>query len=152
MGATYAFTYLYIDPNSGEKPKVWKCVRGTLISASGATLNGTVNANGSSTTVTFEYGTDTSYGTTVAADQSPGTGSTDTAVSATLSGLLPSTTYHFRVVGQNASGTTLGANTTFATLVLGEVPVLGLEGTAVLIGLLALIGFLAIRLGCHVSH
>ena len=41
----------------------------TGISSTGATLNGIVNANGASTTVTFEYGLTTSYGTTVTADQ-----------------------------------------------------------------------------------
>jgi phosphodiesterase/alkaline phosphatase D-like protein len=108
-------------------------------------LNGTVNANGNSTTVTFEYGATTAYGTTVAADQSPVSGSTDSTVSVTIGGLLPGTTYHYRVVGQNSSGTTFGADSTFATLLLGEIPVLSREGAAVLISLLALIGALAIR-------
>jgi hypothetical protein len=87
----------------------------TAVGTSSATLNGTVNANYSSTTVTFEYGTDTSYGNAVTADQSPVTGSADTAVSKTLLGLSPKTTYHYRVVATNASGTTYGADMTFAT-------------------------------------
>jgi phosphodiesterase/alkaline phosphatase D-like protein len=85
------------------------------VSTSGATLNGTVNANGVSTTVTFEYGLTTAYGTTVPADQSPVTGSTDTAVSAAITGLSSDTTYHYRAVGQNANGTTYGADMTFFT-------------------------------------
>ena len=40
-----------------------------------ATVNGTVNANGAETTVTFEYGLDTNYGGTFEADQSPLSGS-----------------------------------------------------------------------------
>ncbi|MCP4369267.1 MAG: hypothetical protein GY797_14300, partial [Deltaproteobacteria bacterium] len=80
-----------------------------------AQLNGTVNANSNSTTVTFEYGLTTSYGTTVTADQSPVTGSTDTAVSKAISGLTPNTTYHFRVVGVNALGTSNGEDKTFFT-------------------------------------
>jgi phosphodiesterase/alkaline phosphatase D-like protein len=87
----------------------------TAVGNSSATLNGTVNANGSITTVTFEYGQDTNYGTTVTADQSPVTGSTDTAVSANISGLDPNTTYHYRVVGVNSAGSTNGADMTFAT-------------------------------------
>ncbi len=83
----------------------------------GATLNGTVNANGSSATVTFEYGTTSAYGTTVTADQSPVTGSTDTAVSNSISALTPDTVYHYRVVGQNLNGTTYGADMTFVTTV-----------------------------------
>jgi|GEM_PF-571014 len=85
------------------------------VGTTGATLNGTVNANNDSTTVTFEYGTTTSYGTTVTADQSPVTGSTDTAVSRAITGLVNGTTYHFRVVGTNSSGTVNGADMTFTT-------------------------------------
>jgi phosphodiesterase/alkaline phosphatase D-like protein len=80
-----------------------------------ATLNGTVNANDGSTTVTFEYGLDTGYGTTVTAAQSPVTGSTDTTVSAALTGLSDGVTYHYRLVAINAGGTTYGADMTFAT-------------------------------------
>jgi phosphodiesterase/alkaline phosphatase D-like protein len=84
-------------------------------SSSGATLNGTVNANNESTTVTFEYGLTTGYGTTVTADQSPVTGSSNTAVSKALSGLTANTTYHYRVVGINGTGTTNGSDQTFTT-------------------------------------
>ncbi|KAA3662913.1 MAG: choice-of-anchor D domain-containing protein, partial [Chloroflexi bacterium] len=80
-----------------------------------ATLNGTVNANGESTTVIFEYGLTTGYGTTTTAMQSPVTGSTDTAVSKHITGLTPNTTYHYRVVGTNAKGSTIGIDQTFTT-------------------------------------
>ncbi|MCP5048005.1 MAG: hypothetical protein GY940_12585, partial [bacterium] len=89
----------------------------TGVNAGGATLNGTVNARSDSTTVTFEYGTDTSYGSTVTADQSPVTGSSNNAVSAVLTGLAGNTTYHYRVVATNGSGTTYGADETFFTAV-----------------------------------
>ncbi len=79
-----------------------------------ATLNGTVNANGASTTVTFEYGSDTNYGTNVTADQSPVTGTTDTPVSHTISGLVNGVTYHYRVVATNEGGTTYGADMSFS--------------------------------------
>jgi len=52
----------------------------------------------------------------VVADQSPVDGTTNTAVSITLSGLTPGTTYHYRVVGKNAAGTSNGADETFTTL------------------------------------
>ncbi|MBN1584393.1 MAG: hypothetical protein JXA89_27045, partial [Anaerolineae bacterium] len=86
------------------------------VTLTGATLNGTVNANNDSTTVTFEYGLDTSYGSTVTADQSPVSGIVDAAVSAAISGLTPGTLYHCRAVGQNAYGTTYGADMTFTTV------------------------------------
>jgi len=92
----------------------------TTIAASGitttaATLNGTVNANSQSTTVTFDYGLTASYGTSVTAVESPVTGTSNTSVSKGLTGLTPNTTYHYRVVGVNTTGTTDGLDQTFAT-------------------------------------
>ena len=86
------------------------------ITISGATLNGTVNANNASTTVSFDYGTDTSYGTNVAATPSPVTGNTVTSVSVAITGLNPGVTYHFRVDATNSGGTTNGSDATFTTL------------------------------------
>ena len=74
-------------------------------SATGATLNGTVIANDLSTTVTFEYGTTTNYGSTIAASQSPVTGDSIKHVSADISGLTPGTTYYFRLKAENSDGT-----------------------------------------------
>jgi len=87
----------------------------TSITTTGATLNGSINANNASTTVSFDYGTTTSYGTNVTATQSPVTGTTGTAVSYALTGLIPNTTYHFRVKGVNTAGTTNGTDLTFTT-------------------------------------
>jgi len=87
----------------------------TAVGTAGATMNGMVNANNESTTVTFEYGLTTAYGATAPADQSPVTGVADTVVSTALTLLTPSTTYHYRAVGQNSSGTTYGVDMTFTT-------------------------------------
>jgi len=83
----------------------------TNISETGATLNGTVNANGLPTTVTFEYQYDDGRGwkevsQTVTAVQSPLTGNTETEVSATLTGLADGT-YTYRVKAENSLGTVL---------------------------------------------
>ena len=79
-----------------------------------ATLNGSVNPNGQATTVYFEYGTSTGYGTkTPAASAGSGTGTKN--VSAPLSGLIGGATYHFRLVATNVTGTITGADLTFAT-------------------------------------
>jgi len=67
------------------------------------------------TTVGFEYGTSTSYGHTAAANQSPLDSGTATAVSAGISDLTCSTTYHFRVIASNNNGSTNGNDTTFTT-------------------------------------
>ncbi len=82
----------------------------------GATLNGTVNANNASTTVTFEYGLTTSYGSSVTAAQSPISGTSATAVSAALTGLEYNTTYYYRVKAENAGGITYGDRLSFKTL------------------------------------
>lgn len=87
----------------------------TAVSSTSATLNGTADANNSSTTVTFEYGETTSYGTGVAADQSPVTGDTETSVSKAISGLSASTTYHYRVKAVSAGGTVYGNDAEFTT-------------------------------------
>jgi len=80
-----------------------------------ATLNGSVNANNGSTTVTFEYGLTTAYGSTVNATPATVTGSTATSVSAAISGLTASTLYHYRVKAVNSAGTTYGADASFTT-------------------------------------
>ena len=89
----------------------------TAIGPSGATLNGTVSSNDSETTVTFEYGLTSSYTSTgIAATQSPlASTAVSAAVSTALSGLVQSTTYHFRVKAVNSLGTTYGADQTFVT-------------------------------------
>jgi len=87
----------------------------TSVSPTTVTLNGTVNPNGGSTTVVFEYGLTTGYGTDITAGQSPLLGSTEQSVSADLTGLLPSNTYHFRVKGTNSAGTNNGDDRTFTT-------------------------------------
>lgn len=87
------------------------------ITGSSAVLNGIVNANNTSATVTFEYGTSTAYGTSITAFQSPVTGNSPTAVNATLSGLAAATVYHFRVKAVNTNGTVTGDDYTFTTLI-----------------------------------
>jgi hypothetical protein len=88
----------------------------TSITTSGATLNGTVNANGGVATVTFDYGLTSAYGTTVNGIPNTVTGTSVNPVSAIITGLLPNTTYHFRVNGSNITGLTNGNDMTFTTL------------------------------------
>jgi hypothetical protein len=72
-----------------------------------AELNGTVNPNGEDTTYFFEYGEDSSYGTSSPPEEA-GLGTSDVSVSADVSGLSKNTTYHFRLVAVNSGGTTYG--------------------------------------------
>jgi hypothetical protein len=80
-----------------------------------AVVRGTVNPNDKPSTYSFEYGTTTAYGTSSAAANLP-KGTKAVAVSATLSGLEPGTTYHYRLVANNADGTMRGSDVTFTTL------------------------------------
>jgi hypothetical protein len=93
-GADMTFTTLGGMPECITQPA-------TNISANAITLNGTVNANFSPASVTFEYGTTTSYGQTIVAVPSPVTGNSITNVSATITGLNEGTTYHYRVKAVN---------------------------------------------------
>jgi hypothetical protein len=85
-----------------------------LVTSSSATLNGSVNPRGATTTVNFQYGLTTSYGSTTATQTQ--TGTTARAITANISGLTTNTTYHFRIVAHNAAGTSFGADRTFRTL------------------------------------
>ena len=84
------------------------------IAPTSARLNGTVTANGQATNWYFEYGTSTSYGSKTAA-KSAGSGTSSVKVSASLTRLKTTTTYHYRLVATNGSGTTFGADRTFST-------------------------------------
>ncbi len=88
----------------------------TSIIRSGAILNGMVNANDLTTTVTFEYGTTETYGSTIDATPNTVIGHTNTIVNVALTGLNPETTYHFRVKSVNSLGTTYGSDMTFLTI------------------------------------
>ena len=86
----------------------------SAITQTSATVAGTVNPNARPTTYRFAFGKTTAYGsltTTVAV--APG----DSALSASaaLTGLEPSTLYHYRVTATNGDGTVVGADKTFTT-------------------------------------
>lgn len=86
----------------------------SAVSTTSATLNGSVNPNGSGTTYFFEYGTSTSYGSQTPT-QSAGSDSTTHPEATSISGLAAGTTYHYRIVATNPGGTTDGADMTFTT-------------------------------------
>src|SRR4030042_6981700 len=101
----------------------------TGITTSGATLNGSVNPNGLSTTAWFEWGTDptlTFFSNTPT--QSVGSGTTSQSVSAALTGLSTGTTYYYRVAASNSSGTTKGSILSFVPGPAPIVPTLAATG------------------------
>jgi hypothetical protein len=81
-----------------------------------AVLNATVDPNGQAVaTCLFEYGPTSSYGSTAPCSPAPGAGVSPVAVSALLGGLNAGTTYHFRIVAENATGRSEGADQSFTT-------------------------------------
>ena len=94
------------------------------VASSTATLNGTYYLNNTYpvTSAYFEWGTTTTYGTTMDMTSSVNTSEITTAVrslsSPALTGLTPGTTYHYRLVIVTNSITVRGNDVTFTTPVL----------------------------------
>ena len=88
----------------------------TSVGGSAATVTGTVDPGGAATTWYVEYGTSTGYGSKTAA-ASVGSGTSAVGVSVSIGGLRSGTTYHYRVVASNASGTSRGSDAVLTTLV-----------------------------------
>ncbi len=89
----------------------------TSVTISEAVLNGTVNPNELATTARFEYGIDDTLASpTSTPDQAIGAGTTSVAITASLPGLMPGTTYYFRVVATNSAGASEGTILSFNTV------------------------------------
>jgi len=102
---------------------IWRAVReapgadtgaASAVGQTTATLAGKVDPKAEPTTARFEYGPTTAYGASSAVvDARDGTEAID--VSASLGGLLPGTTYHYRLMATSPVGTTTGPDKTFTT-------------------------------------
>ncbi|KKU73738.1 MAG: Peptidase M23 [Candidatus Wolfebacteria bacterium GW2011_GWB1_47_243] len=77
------------------------------VAQNSATLQGAANPNGLATTAWFEYGTTQSFGNTTGY-QTIGLANSASTISGYLSNLSSNTTYYYRIVAQNAYGTTYG--------------------------------------------
>lgn len=90
----------------------------TFIGQHVATVSGTVNPNGATvTSCLIEYGTGAAYGLQIpCAPSAVGAGTAPVPIGANLTGLLPGTTYHFRLSVTSSGGISLGADRTFRTL------------------------------------
>lgn len=97
----------YALPYNSSAPTIIFASLGAIPPPYGITLRAMINDNGAATTVTFEYGLTTGFGTTV----SGGTvtaGSGNSEVSANITGLTPGITYHARAMASNIVGTASG--------------------------------------------
>lgn len=88
----------------------------TSVGSTTAILNASVNPNGATATAMFQSGTSMSYGTNSPITLTAPAGIATENVSLELTGLLPGTTYHFRVSATTLGGTDNGDNLTFTTL------------------------------------
>jgi hypothetical protein len=85
----------------------------TNVTASSATLQGSLDPHSLTTSVHFQYGTTTSYGHATSSQTQ--TGSTYRHIASNITGLVAHTTYHFRIVATNTGGTRTGGDRTFTT-------------------------------------
>ena len=87
----------------------------TSVTSTSATLSGTVNPGGEATTYHFEYGPSKTYGSSTPVQGPTGPTKGNIGAQATVGSLSPGSTYHFRLVAVNASGTKAGGDRTFKT-------------------------------------
>jgi hypothetical protein len=104
----------------------------SAVTTTTATLNGIVDPEANTeTTYYFQYGSSTSYGRMAPTGGAKASGYTQPSrVAQAISGLKPSSRYHFRVVAKNAAGTTYGADQTFSTAPKLYVSKFGSKGSA----------------------
>jgi hypothetical protein len=89
----------------------------TGITNTAASVSGSVNPEGTTVTACrFEYGLSASYGSTHSCSVAPPlTGDAAIAQAASLEGLQPNETYHYRLVAVNGGGPSYGEDETFET-------------------------------------
>ena len=85
------------------------------ITQTGATLTGSVDRNGGTTSYHFEYGTSAAYGLTTTETAIPEGGTDPVTVKVPIAGLTRDTLYNYRLVATNPAGISRGANRTFRT-------------------------------------
>ncbi len=85
------------------------------ITANLATLHGTVDAKGLPAKAWFQYGTSSGHYIGTSAIQNIDDSAGDVPLSNRVGGLLPGTTYYYRLTAQNSAGTTYGNEVTFNT-------------------------------------
>jgi hypothetical protein len=84
------------------------------IERTGATFNGTIDPEGIAAQYHYDYGLENTYGSSTP-ELAAGSGSVAVPAPAAVTGLIPNTTYHYRIVGSNASGSIVGEDQTLST-------------------------------------
>jgi hypothetical protein len=108
--------FLLMAPAAQAAPPSLGAASATDIQGVSAVLVGTVDPEGLATTYFFEYSVASNFAGAVKTFASPaGSGVSPRPARAAISGLSPNTTYHYRLVASNSSGTTPGTPASFAT-------------------------------------
>ncbi len=84
------------------------------VKTTSATFNGTIDPEGIASEYHYEYGLENTYGSSTA-EIDAGSGSVVAEAPGPITGLTPNTTYHYRIVGSNASGEINGEDQTLST-------------------------------------
>ncbi len=118
LGADKAFTTAIATPavTSGAA---------TSVTAGSATLNGSENPGGGSSSYWFKYGTTAGYGNSSTTNVLAA-GTSAVNVSNAITGLLEGTVYHYALVASNVTATVTGVDKTFTTLTVTPPQVGGL--------------------------
>jgi hypothetical protein len=109
-GTTYGPDQVFVTPG----PPEIDLASSSAVKQTSAHLSASVNPKSAPTTIRFEYGTSSSYGSSMPA-VSVGSDPTPQSAGADLAGLTPGTTYHFRAVAENQHGVTASPDQTFTT-------------------------------------
>ncbi len=113
--ATLVALFLAAAPAAAASPSLG-AVSATNLQGVSALLVGTVDPEGLSTAYQFEYSTNPGFAGSAKTPLSPaGSGNDPRPARAAISGLAPSTTYHFRLLATNSSGSTVGTPASFTT-------------------------------------
>ena len=112
-GTTYGADHTF---STGTKPLVQT---GAPVTVGGeeATLSGTIDPHGAEIAYYFDYGLTSDYGTSTA-QATAGSGDGDVEADQAIAGLLPGTTYHYRLVAVDDSVKLYGGEMTFTTTAL----------------------------------
>jgi hypothetical protein len=118
-------------------------VAANSITSSGATLNGSINPEGTDTVAYFQYGTSTSFGSTTTT-QDLGSGGSTVPFGIGISGLQPGTIYYYQLVTVSNGLTSTYAVQSFTTAAATNAPAVDtptMPPAALVILALALMGF-----------
>lgn len=102
-----AGTATFTVASSSAKTPIATTGRARSVKTTSATLAGSVNPEGGTTTYRFEFGRSARYCHATPA-RSAGSGTSTRSLSARIAGLRPNTVYHYRIVARSAGGRGVG--------------------------------------------